>query len=272
MPYYQNVFDSEFVGTLLLGDRQLSLNFRVKGNTNSAIEMIAWNLGPYNLTGIPNLTLYYSFDAGHSWTILVVDVTTTAANIASVKPNEIVDALNNDATFSALYEASLATDGKTGSYVKLRSKRARGNWKTYIKNGGAERKLRFNKKAGIAQLPGYFSRHNIVSIDPDSVALLVELDTSLVVDQEIITDAGFDYTVVLKDWELLYGRSGLFQFQKITVDGSDRVTEVIEYPAGAGVGDFAKKTINQYTGANTNPSKTFEIPYTLLVGDLITPP
>ncbi len=271
MPFYQNVFDSEFVGTLLLGDRQMSLNFRVKSNTNSAIDLIAWNLGPYNLAAVPNLTFSYSFDAGRTWTALVVDVTAGAANTSAVTVSEVINALNANATFSALYEVGLTTDGKTGSYVRIRSKRARGSWKTYIANSGAETKLRFNKKAGVAQLPTYFSRHNINAEDVDSVAMLIELDVSDAIDQAIITDAGLDYTDELEDWQLLAGRSGLFSFQKITVDGSDRITEIIEYPAGAEAGDFARKIIYEYTAANTKPSSIFEIPYTLESGDLITP-
>ena len=271
MPFYQNVFDSEFIGVLLLGDRQLSLNFRVRGNTNSSIDLIGWNTGPYDLSSAANLTFNYSFDAGNTWTALVVNVASGAVSSSAVRVDEIVTALNADATFAALYEASVANDGKSGLYIKVRSRRPRGNWKTYISNTGAETKIRFNKKAGVAELPSYFSRHTIGSGFTDGVGMLIELDTGDTADQAIITDAGLDHTAEREDWELLEGRSGLFTFKKFTIDGSNRITQIIEYPAGAEEGDFAKKTTFTYSGANTNPSTSAEVPYTLESGDLITP-
>lgn len=271
MPFYQNVFDSEFIGTLLLGDRQLSLNFRVRGNTNSSIDIIGWTPEPYDLSSETTLRFYYSFDAGNTWTTFTVNVAAGAAVPARTLASEIVTTLNANATFAALYEASVANDGKNSRFVKIRSKRPRGSWKTYISNDGAEEILRFNKKAGVAELPSFFSRHTIDSESPDSVKMLIELDPSDLTHRTIITDAGLDYSAEREDWELLEGRSGLFTFQKITVDGSDRITEIIEYPAGAEEGDFARKITYTYTGGNTKPSEIFEIPYTLGSGDLITP-
>jgi hypothetical protein len=84
--------------------------------------------------------------------------------------------------------------------------------------------------------------------------------------------AGFDSNSTKEDWELVGGRaSGLFTFKKLTIDGSDRITQVIEYPAGAVVGDLARKIQYQYSGANKNPSQVTEIPYILASGDLVTP-
>jgi hypothetical protein len=77
--------------------------------------------------------------------------------------------------------------------------------------------------------------------------------------------------VVHADYQLLRGRSGLFQFQNVTVDGSDRPTQIIEYSAGAKVGDLAMKTTYAYTSANTQPSKVCQVPYTLTAGDLVVP-
>ena len=75
-----------------------------------------------------------------------------------------------------------------------------------------------------------------------------------------------------EDWELLRGRaSGLFTFQKMTVDSSDRITQIIEYPAGAVAGDFARKIQYVYSGSNTNPIQVTEIPHVLQDGDLVTP-
>jgi hypothetical protein len=76
---------------------------------------------------------------------------------------------------------------------------------------------------------------------------------------------------VRADYQLFRGRSQKFNFQNITVDGSDRITQIIEYPAGALPGDFARKIQYIYSGANTNPSQITEVPYTLTISDLVVP-
>lgn len=91
-------------------------------------------------------------------------------------------------------------------------------------------------------------------------------------EKGVVDDAGLDYSAMLEDWEHLKGRSGYFMFRKETIDGSDRVTELIEYQAGAKVGDLARKIIFTYTGANKNFDKKFEMPHILASGDLVTPP
>ena len=123
-------------------------------------------------------------------------------------------------------------------------------------------------------MPSYYVRHTIGNRFnyTDCTATLVQLDEGdATVDQPIITDAGFDYSAMQEDWELLGGRVGIFQFKKQTVDGSNRITQIIEYSAGAGVGDIARKINYTYTAANTSPSQITEIPYTLTSGDLISP-
>lgn len=275
MAFFQNVFDSEFQGNLLLSDRQYSITFKVKGNSpNSSTLMRAWNPAPFDLSGGGNLTFNYSFDAGRTWTPLVVDVSAGAASAGAVTALEVVTALNANPTFAALFVASLVDDGKGNlNYVQVKSLRPREKFKLYISNTGAEAKLRFNKKAGVAELPAYFARHTIANIStyPDSVGMLIALNTGNAIDQNIITEAGFDYNSPKADWELLRGRSGLFMFQKQTVDGSDRVTQIIEFPAGALPGDLAKKTTMTYTGTNKSPNQIAEVPYVLTNSDLITP-
>jgi hypothetical protein len=128
-------------------------------------------------------------------------------------------------------------------------------------------------------MPSYFSRHTIANFIehgpggdnayPDSLGLLIQLTQPT--DDWYITNAGLS-TVASADYQLLYGRSGLFTFTKNTVDGSNRITSKIEYPAGAVAGMFAKKIDYTYSGANTSPSQITEIPYVLTSGDLITPP
>src|SRR5581483_8201520 len=185
-------------GCLVLGDRQLSLNFRIKGNPNGVERFFtSANAEPYNVSTNKNFTLNYSADSGKSWTVLVIDVSTSAANTSAALASEIALALNNNATFNTLYIAGVTTD-KSANYVTIQAVRRRENWKTYFSNTSAESVLRFNKQAGVAELPTYFARHTIANINTytDSLGMLVQLDTSQPVDQQIITDAGLNYSVV----------------------------------------------------------------------------
>jgi hypothetical protein len=160
--------------------------------------------------------------------------------------------------------------------VLITSKLTNTELRAYVSNTGAETKLRFNKRAGIAELPTYFSRHTIANrFMENSDATLIELDGTDAVDLAIIrehlNDPSWTNSDLKPDYALFRGRSGLFVFRKNTVDGSNRITESIEYPAGALAGDFAKKTTYTYDGANTTPTTSAEVPYTLLEADLITP-
>jgi hypothetical protein len=93
------------------------------------------------------------------------------------------------------------------------------------------------------------------------------------VHNNLMLYAGINPAYMQYDWQLLKGRgSGLFMFQKMTVDASNRITQIIEYPAGAVPGDFAKKIQYTYSGTNTSPSQITEIPYVLQSVDLVTPP
>jgi len=99
------------------------------------------------------------------------------------------------------------------------------------------------------------------------------------VEQDVINNAvdfrgnslGYTAADVRDDYELLQGASPTYLFTSNVVDGSNRVTRKIEYPAGAEVGDAAKLTLFTYTGANTEPDQITIEPYVLQSGDLITP-
>lgn len=284
--FFQNVFDSEFVGNWVLGDRQYVVEFRCPPNTNKSNYQLAWNLEPYDFSVVNTLTINYAWDVDFkNYSALTINV--AGASPAVTTAAEVAANLNANATFAEMFVAAvqpnpLLTD-RDGPFlsanpsrsVLITAKRGRvkPNIRVWITNTGAEEKLRFNKKAGVSEMPLYMERHTIAERFnfPDSVGMLILLDETDPVDQAIIEDAGFVPADMLEDWELLAGRSGLFTFKKQTVDGSNRVTEIIEYPAGAKVGDFAKKTTNVYTGANTFPSEVTEIPYVLTSGDLITP-
>jgi hypothetical protein len=274
MPFYQNVFDTEFRGNLLLSDKQYNMTFVVNSNINSSQLMMAFNPEPFDLSVVNTLTFNYSFDVGKSYAQLAVNIAAGAVSSSAVSATEVVTALNANSTFKALFAASVNTDNHGVNYVIVKSLRQRTQFKVYISNSGAESKLRFNKKAGVAEMPLYFDRHTISSITsfPDSLGVLQKLDVSQAIDQAIIADAGLNYTNEQADWELLRGRSGIFNFQKITVDGSDRITTIIEYAAGARVGDLARQIDYVYSGANTKPDQITEIPYVMTSGDLVTPP
>lgn len=275
--YFQNPLNDEFRGNWVLGDRQYSLTFICLGNKNIYDNMITWTQGPYDLSASGLLTINYAWDVDFKiYSELTIDV--TGADPTATTASEIVNILNANATFSSMWVASLnpniyAIPQVFGVRIAKKSGRVKQVIRVYISNTGAEAVLNFNGKAGVAELPTYFERHTIANrfAFSDSLATLVALDPSNPIDAQIITNAGFDPTVVLEDWQLLSGRSGIFNFQKITVDGSDRITEIIQYPAGSVVGAFARKIQYTYTAANKNPSQITEIPYVLTSGDLITP-
>ena len=218
----------------------------------------------------------------NGWIDLAIDVTTTASSAAAVTAQEIASALRADGTFNSYFEATVETSSQfPNGNVKITQKKQITQFKFYIKNGQAEESVLFNFKAGVAEIPSYFDRHTIANLlnFGDCVGMLVALDPSDAVDAAVINNAvdvkgnslGLDSTAAKDDYELLEGRSGLFMFQKSTVDGSGRVTEMIEYQAGAKVGDMAKKTKYTYTGAFTNPDQMTQEPYVLTSGDLVTP-
>ena len=149
--------------------------------------------------------------------------------------------------------------------------------------------LNFNKFVGVKELPTYFARHTIANryTFEDCTSMLILLDPATnTVDANLIDAAvdnkGVDLEyvsgTVRADYIMMVGRSGIFQFTKNTVDDDDRITASIEYPAGAVVGDLAKKTLMTYgdasggmSGIQQQPDQITEVPYTLTAGDLVTP-
>ena len=268
--FFQNLLDQEFRGSLLGSDRQYTQNFNIKANQNRCDLMIAWNKDIYDLAVLNTLTLNYAMDFNSpNFANLSINVagTTPAATMAY----EVVNALNANEVFAALFVATLSSiDG--GNTVMIKSRRERTQMKTFISNTGAERKLRFNKKATVKELPAYFTRYtmaesyNYPTMPP---GILLALDTSDAADQEVITLAGFDYSTPKADWQLLLGSNDSFHFEKRAFDAG-KVTEIIRYPAGAQAGDLAKKTVYTYSGSDQIGE--MELPYVLESGDLITPP
>ncbi len=299
MAFFQNPFSIDFFGNWVLADRKQVLrfpndkvSFRNHGRGDEIV--VAWNRGPYDLSGNDvdgnarqNLQLTFALDADgfKNWATIAVDI--SGAVPAATTAAEIVAALNADATFVSYFTTEIGKFPCGADRVVIKQKFPVTRMRFYIPNGRAEEALRFNARADVAELPDYFARHTMASRNDfgDSQNMLIELDvTGWVaegdsVDGDVVFHAvdekgnalGLDPTDPQADWELLEGRSGLFMFYNNTVDATSRITESIQYQAGAQVGDMAKKVEYTYTGAQTQPDQMTEIPYVLTAADLVTP-
>lgn len=277
MPFFQNPFDSEFRGSWILGDRQYSMNFNVKGNINSNSLCVAWKSEPYDFSTYTDLTINYAIDPEHkTYVSMTIDV--SGATAAATTALEVASKLNSDPEFSGWFEAfaqeqnpKLRTNVRT---VLIRPRKAKTNFRYYISNSEAESILQFNLKAPIAEFPTYMRRHTIEERYNyiDSLSQLIELDTGDSYHAYLIDSQKLDSSVEQEDWQLLAGRSGIFPFKKLTYDGSSRISSIIEYSAGAAPGDLAMITKYHYDGAATSPDIITTEPMTLTSGDLVTPP
>lgn len=300
MSFFQNPFINEFRGNWVLADRHHIPTFIVEGNKGRGNEMVSvWNsTPPYDLSGNDadgnpknTLTIRYALRGEHNWATLSIDITTTAVSSAAVTPQEITMALNADATFSDNFLAVSVPDrfgntsaGELPYRLSIRQKKPITELRFYIVNGQAEEVLKFNARAGVAEIPSYFDRHTvdnaIARAFEDSQGAIIALDTvGSVVDANVVDNAknaygsslNYDSSIVREDWQLLEGRSGLFQFTSSPSDATaDSSTESLVYPAGASAGDLAKKTIS-VVDSTAGTINVFELPYTLDSTDLITP-
>ena len=276
MSFFQNVFNQEYQGYLNTGnDRQYSLTFKIPANQNSQDYQFAYNAEPYDLSVNNTLTINYAWDTDYkNWASLAINI--AGASPEATTATEVVAILNSNETFSGMYIAKVVKNSNA-SHVLITSKtqRAKQIIKMYVLNTSAESALKFNKKANVAELPSYFDRDTIANrfnYEPANNHL-IKLDPEDEFDAAIITAAGFDPDSPKADWELLRGRaSGIYTFKKQTIDDEGRIVEIIEYPAGALVGDLARKTIYTFTDTNTEPDEIFQIPHVLTSDDLITPP
>jgi len=262
---------------MIYADRQYNISWNIPGNVNRSDLTICWVQGPYNLVGNNVLTINFS--------LLFVDnpqaqkyysaIDITLPSSASVTAQTIIDALNANPQFFNWFEAlPYGKPNGAPTQVMIRSRPGRLGIRFYFSNTGAETIMRFNQKAPVRPLPSYYMRHTIENapVYSDSVGMLIYLDPDDPVDAEIITNAGYDPTYVAPDWELLGGRAEDFKFELNEIDGSGRITETIEFFAGGEAGDMARKTYFVYTGANTTPSQTYQIPYVLTYVDVANIP
>ena len=175
--FFQNVFSSEFVGSLVLGDRQYSPSFRVRSNSGRGDSIITnYNEGPYNLSGNDgdgnsNNILTISFFLDGHW----FDLNFNIGNSSSARVDEIVQTLNDNSEFSSKFKAKIR-NSNDANFINIFSILDSTRIKFFVKNKGAETVLNFNKFAGIAEIPSYFERHTLDNLTnfPDCANLLIK--------------------------------------------------------------------------------------------------
>lgn len=296
MSFFLNPFNQDFSGHWILGDRSYNPEFRCPRNAGRGDEIVmVWNQPTfslsspsYNLSGNDSdgnaknvLKIVFSMNDFKNWA--TVSVTISAASLATTQISEIVTSLTANSIFNDFFTVTTSNLFSNGiQRIAISQKLPITKMKFYVQNGQAESVLGFNKRAGVAELPAYFARHTMANrfTYTDSQNALIQLNPgSSNIDASAIDNAvdaygntmGFSHSTVHTDWQLLKGKSGLFQFQKNTIDASNRITASIIYPAGAAAGDLATKTTYTYTSTNTNPDQVTSYPYVLQSADLVTP-
>lgn len=274
--FFQNPMGEEFRGSWPIDQQAI---FTINANLNNIAEMISGNAEPYDFSVANTFVINIAYDPNR------IGYTPIAVNVAGAVPaattaTEVVAALNANPLFNDNFTASLVNYLRGGTAsgppfkILIRAKKARQSARIYITNAGAEEKLNFNYRALVKEMPSYFERFTIAERFnyPTGPNLLVKLDPLNPVDAAVIIKAGLNPLAPLTDWQLLADRSNTHTFSKITMDGSGRITEVIEYFCGAVAGDMARKTQYTYTGVSGTPDQVTTIPYTLQSGDLVIPP
>lgn len=168
MAFFQNVFPREFIGNWVLGDRQASLSFSCPANIGRGDEIVQTYGtsigGTFNLAGndvegnaLSRLWIHYSLsfnDDFKNWQQLTISI--AGVVLAATTLDEIVALLSANATFAQLFTASVANNG-----IVIRQTLPVSGFRFYIDNRAAETVMRFNARAGVAELPFYFDRHTI---------------------------------------------------------------------------------------------------------------
>ena len=254
-------------------------NFIINANLNNIAEMISGNPEPYDFSIVNTFVINIAYDPNRmGYTPITVNV--AGATPAQTTASEVVALLNANPLFNDNFTATIVNYLRGGTAsgppfkVLIRCKKPRQAVRIYVTNAGAEQKLNFNYRALVKEMPSYFERFTIAERFnyPTGPSLLVELDPLNPVDAAVITAAGYNPLTPLEDWQLLADRSNTHLFAKITQDGSNRVTEIIEYFCGAIAGDMGRKIQYTYTGLSTTADQITTIPYTLQSGDLLIPP
>ena len=117
--FFQNVFNRQFQGNWVLGDRNFSIPFKCQNNNGRGDEIVtAWNVGPYNLSindtngnARNTLVITCALDQNNfqNWFQISVNVTTGAVSSSAVTGLEIANALNADTVFPTYFYATPTT-------------------------------------------------------------------------------------------------------------------------------------------------------------------
>jgi hypothetical protein len=289
MPFYMNPFNQEYKGLYPQVDHHAFakslITYTVPNNKNNSTAMIAWNTEPYDFSSLPNLTINYAVNSVNDFkgfSALVVNV--AGATAAATTAREVATALNANVTFDTWFTARAQNvTENNGSQptqsVLIQAKKQQTQIKAYMSITGAESLLGFNKNAGIAELPTYFTKDIITnSHNANSAGQLIELDgTDTAIDRVIIRDFLDNQTWtnsdLLEDWQMLEGRGGRFIFQINTSNASGQPLDTITWSAGAVAGDMAVRTIQTWTDAlDTVPDTKYEVPHVLTTADVANVP
>ena len=157
MSYFQNLFN-DYYGYYLVGDSSTyKLTFKVPANRNHGEFFICYNNGPYDLSSFgSDLRFNFAIDpAFKNWSSF--DVAVSGVNPSQTTVYEVVEALNSNSDFADWFVASVYNNNQ----VAVRQKRPVTQMHSYISNYEAEFALKFNKNAGIADIPSYFDKDTI---------------------------------------------------------------------------------------------------------------
>ena len=142
----------------MVGDSSsYKLTFKVPANRNHGEFVVCYNTGPYDFVANgPYLKFNVAIDpAFKNWSSFLVDV--TGVDPAITTNYEVVDKLNANSDFKDWFTASVYNSGLVG----IRQKRPVTQMHSYVSNYQAEFALKFNKNAGIADIPSYFDKDTI---------------------------------------------------------------------------------------------------------------
>lgn len=249
MSFFQNLFD-EYEGYWTLGDyKGYSLTFKVPGNKNKGDAFIAWNMEPYDLSASGILTFNFAFDPEYkNFTSFSVDV--SGATASATKAVEVRDILNATPAFSDWFTAGIDNAKRGGGeraggpfrvFVRLKKP----GFRLYVSNTGAELKLKFNKFAGIADIPSYFEKDTISNrfATPESNGRLIRISHQIsgntVANPTVVTSVGHGLTT--GDVVYIAGSNSsptLNGSRTVTVTGADAFTIPVNVTTAGTTGEW----------------------------------
>ena len=240
MPFFQNPFPDEYRGNLLLSDRSYQMTFVCpphSGRGRTILRSIdPGKDGVFDLSGTDakgnskaELILHYAIDPNLVQFASITIDCVGADTASEMTVPQIVANMNANSNFSSFFTArTMSSNGKQSAgppfVIHIESTVPGERIKFYVDNTGTETVLKYNLKSGLAELPTYFSRHNISERFnfSDSTSMLVELS----LDITNITAAGSAEVTTRSDHGLTTGDTVTIAGSNSTpsLDGSHTVT------------------------------------------------